>query len=255
MMKMFVTDLDGTVLMQGETQVKKDLLEMVTELYQSKKDFVVASGRSYGALKRFFPSHFLSMYFICENGALIQYQGKTLYKKALLKKEVLSVVEQIEKCGCEWVAAGVHTIYTGNHCTKVSEFYREIKMPIMKVLSAREIPEDVIRISVWHENATERDAVIKVIDGFSTSVKISYQDGTWTDILDKMTDKGTALQTLMGLKKIDANDVAVYGDNTNDIEMFEVTANSYAMSWASDVVKKSAQKETSCVMKSIREAI
>lgn len=248
---MFVSDLDGTVLMQGETQVKRDLLNMISKLHQEKKDFVVASGRSYGALKRFFPSHLLEMYFICENGALVQYQGKTLFKKAIAKKTVLAYIETIETLGCEWVAAGVHTVYTGNHCSKVSEIYQELNIPIMKVRAPREIPEDVIRISVLHSHM-ERDVMKELSSDVPEGLNVSYKDETWLDYICSDVDKGKGLMWLMKYRGLEKEDVAVFGDNSNDIEMMKVTPHSYAMSWAPESVKTAANYKTSCVMKSIQ---
>lgn len=253
MVKMFVSDLDGTVLMQGETQVKRDLLKLITDLKREGKDFVVASGRSYGALKRFFPNHLLDMYFVCENGALIQYQGKTLHKQIIDKKIVSRMIGDIEASGGEWVAAGTHTIYTGNQCMRIAEIYKELNIPVMKVRAVREIPEGIVRISILHTEKCTGTKAKELVRGIDNVIKMSYQDETWTDMVDSMVDKGMALKKLMALKSIDREEIAVFGDNTNDIEMMAVTPNSYAMRWAPEELKIVSNYETNCVLKSIEE--
>lgn len=251
MIRMVVSDLDGTMLMRDEVEIKQETLEMITRLRRANKKFAVASGRSYSALKRLFSHHLHQMYFISENGALIQYQGKTIYKKEIPRKSVTQALQQLETMNCEWVAAGVHTIYTRSCFRGIAEIYQRYQVPVMKVRTFREIPEQVIRISVLLQSKEEQLEVRKIVTDPDAGVRLSYEDDTWVDILHEEVHKGKALEWLLERLTLSPNQIAVFGDNTNDIEMMQITPNSYAMKWAPEDVKAVARAVTEGVTQSV----
>lgn len=249
MIKMVVSDLDGTLLKKGESKIEQEVLTFIKEQRAAGQWFAIASGRSYAELKAFFAQVLYDMYFICENGAMVIYQGKAVMKRTLGRRLLEQLISHVEAEGYEWVAAGVHTIYTSKKNQKVSAYYKNEGLSIMKLASAKEIPEEILRVSVCCEGA-DREVLIQDLQGIAKEKgKVIFSDDRWIDIVAGGVDKGIAVGWLCDAIGIEREQLAVFGDNLNDIGMLQMTDNSYAMEWAADEVKKYARFTTDCVMR------
>ena len=63
----------------------------------------------------------------------------------------------------------------------------------------------------------------------------------YCDLVSKKVSKGKAVQKVCECLKLNYDEIAVIGDGINDIPMFKLTPNSYAMGNASNEVKKEAK--------------
>ena len=82
MVKFIATDLDGTLL-DGERRLPEEIFPLIAKLKELGVLFAPASGRQYANLKKLFEPVADDVLFICENGALIKYRGKTLHVDAV----------------------------------------------------------------------------------------------------------------------------------------------------------------------------
>ena len=250
--RLYITDLDGTILESKETVLKRALLEQIPELEKRGHCFAVASGRSYPELKKFFSSVLYNMLFICENGALIVYRGKVLKTLPVSAKTAETLMEYLEEQKLEWAAAGVHTIYTRGTSKRIPDDYRKQGLSVMKVKSHREIPEPILRISVWCKELSQerlRSELETLADG---AVRTVYENCIWLDFVAAGVNKGAAVRWLCSEYSICREQVTAFGDNWNDVEMFDAAGDSYAMEWAPEGVKERALHTTSCVLKTIK---
>lgn len=254
-MKLIISDLDGTLLMQGERALPNALFRLISELKQHGIAFAVASGRPYIELKKFFAPALYDMYFICENGAVVLYQGKVLRKSPLpIYKSDREIVRAFSEELGSLALAGTHTIYTIQDNPMVSEYYKEKGLSIMKLRSLQSLPEECLRLSVCRrsQQTTEAALIENIRKYIGKDVHIIYEDEKWIDIVAKDVNKGNTVRWLQDTLKTTKNETLVFGDNVNDKELFETSAHSYAMEWASDDVKTRAKYTTDCVISAIR---
>lgn len=66
----------------------------------------------------------------------------------------------------------------------------------------------------------------------------------WLEIMPKGINKGKTLIHLMEILEVNKDEVFVFGDGINDLEMMEVVTNSYAMGNANEEVKRRAKYTT-----------
>ncbi len=253
-MKIFASDLDGTLLLEGKDKLETKVIELILELDKSGKEFILATGRSYSELKKLFKEVLYQMYFVCENGALIQFKGNTLYKKTIDKKHASQLIQCMESFGIEWLVAGVHTIYTKSNSEDIIKAYKEIGMPIMRINAIRDLPEEPIRISFRCKNIKDSE-LVKKIEGQLDVQQIAYDGEEWIDVLHKDVNKSVAIEWICNQLRINRNELVVFGDNYNDREMIEMTPNSYAMSWGKEEIKERANFQTSDVVESIKKLL
>lgn len=250
--RFYVTDLDGTILASGEDKLKRAFLDMIPELNKKGHQFAVASGRSYPELKKFFASVLFDMYFICENGALVMYRGKVLQSNPLPFDTVDKLMTVLEMRNLEWAAAGVHTIYTKGTSKEIPNYYKKQGLSIMKVKSFKEIPEPLLRISVWCEGVSQDSLKNELETLAGGKVQAVYENCIWLDFVAAGVNKGAALLRLGSECSLSREQIIAFGDNWNDVEMFDAAGTSYAMDWAPEDVKQYATNTTSCVLKTIK---
>lgn len=254
-MKLIISDLDGTLLMQGEKALPPALFRLIAELKKRGIVFAVASGRPYIELKKFFAPVLYDMYFICENGAVILNQGKTIKKIPLrINKQNIDVKRAFTEELGSLAIAGTHTIYTIRDNPMVSDYYKKKHLSIMKIPSIGALPEECVRLSICRQSQkkTEEELISSVQKYIGDNVNIIYEDEKWIDIVGPGVNKGTTVRWIQKQLGATAEDTLVFGDNVNDTELFETSTHSYAMEWASEDVKTRAKYTTDCVISAIR---
>ena len=80
MLKLIASDIDGTLLQNGEKELSGQAVNQVKQLKEMGILFAAASGRQYATLRRLFEPVKDDIAYICENGAMVMYNGKILHK-------------------------------------------------------------------------------------------------------------------------------------------------------------------------------
>ncbi len=109
MVKFIATDLDGTLL-DGERRLPEEIFPLIAKLKELGVLFAPASGRQYANLKKLFEPVADDVLFICENGALIKYRGKTLHCHPIGNRYLKEALDEIRAlphlypmlCGTEY---------------------------------------------------------------------------------------------------------------------------------------------------------
>lgn len=221
MVKMVISDLDGTLLKQGEKALSSDVFKLLQELKEKDIIFAVASGRSYGELKKLFAHSFHDIIFVCENGALILYRGKILDKTPIPAPIADTFLQELLcQSKYQWLAAGVYTCYTNSAFEGYLPMLKERGIQPMKIRTKEQIPEPLLRISVYRpSNHPFRE--------WTDDLKTSYQDESWMDFTAKEVNKGEALLKLKKLFLQEQDEVLAFGNGENDLEMLHLAEHSY----------------------------
>ncbi len=249
----FVSDLDGTLLEQGKERLEQEVLEVIASTIKKGNIFVVASARGYNELKEIFAPILHDVYFICENGALLQFRGKSIYRQTMKKEKWNQIIEYIEDCGLEWIGAGIHTIYAKRDFKEVEKYRKKSGLRQMKIADSSDIQEEMLRISVFHTGRLDHVIEKKIKSILGNDGYISYQDKTWTDILSVKANKGRAFSWLLEELKLTKEKAVGFGDNLNDITMLDTVGSPYVMLEGREELKSLFSKQTDSVIKIIKQ--
>ena len=153
MVRLIASDLDGTLLQNGTKEISKEAVYYIKKLYEYGVVFAAASGRQYPNIRRLFSEVENEIAYICENGALVKYQGKTLSKTYMDRKTGLEIMEDIQKRdGCEVLLSGEETSYL---VPKSREYLDHIKNfvgnNVTLVKDFSEVEEEFLKISVYEK--------------------------------------------------------------------------------------------------------
>ena len=236
--------MDGTLL-NSDHQVSDRFYDVFHKLSSRGVMFVAASGRQYHSM-----AHKLSIIkddiiFIAENGALVKKREEELSSTPLgvdVQRELLSVVDEIDNAHA--MLCGKYTSYFDG---KSKQFLDQLK----EYYSAYEIVEDyaavtdeIVKIAVYHADSAE-NFIFPKVGYLEDRLKVKVSGQHWVDFNHIDAHKGNALGKIMQQYNIKSNQLLVFGDYNNDLEMLQLADYSFAMKNAHPNVKKVANYETS----------
>ncbi|MBD5113046.1 MAG: HAD family hydrolase [Ruminococcaceae bacterium] len=239
MIKLIASDLDGTLL-DDEKHLPSDFFEVFDELERRRIQFAVASGRTYSAVGHLFPEEYRSkITFICDNGACVIKNGKTLHTKALDREtyeELLTACAEIgglKPIVC--AESGIfHLGYSEDFRADVSRYY----LHHSAVENLYVVPDPIYKFTV-------RDDLGPMINGkpaldkiFGDRLNIQVSGDVWIDIMASGVSKGEALTALQKSMGITRAETMAFGDYFNDVEMLQNAEFSVCPENAHDEIKQ-----------------
>lgn len=244
MIKLIVTDLDGTLL-NGNKELPANFWEVEEELRKRGVIFAVASGRPYASMRRVFEKNLEHILFIAENGGLIKYKDKEVKTSPMNRSdisELIAIGRKIED---------THILLCGKdvmwHESKHPAFLQESSKyyeHMIHVNDLTHLKEPVIKFTLCDMISAEINSAEKM-SHLSNKYTMAVSGLRWLDITDKSVNKGNAIEFMQGLWSIPKEQTLAFGDYFNDKEMLLKAGHSYAMKNAHPKIKEIAQNITS----------
>ena len=242
MIKLIVSDMDGT-LVNDEKKIDENIYALLPKLKEKGIRFVVASGRQYPSLCKDFQEHVKDVVLCSENGAFIMDNGKELYAKCMTKEQVkLSLDAAFAVEGMEPVVCAKHVTYTRS--PEMKEFLESPKFNYKMSMTddLYNIEDDIIKISMIVLNGEDTVAMFrKVRAALDESLNLVTSGEGCMDTGIYGVNKGTAVEVLQEMWGIAPEETMVFGDQYNDVDMFDRAHYSFAMAGAVEGVKKKAR--------------
>ncbi len=248
MLKLIASDLDGTLLQNGAQSLTEKAARQIRCLQERGVIFTAASGRQYPNLMRLFGDLSEKMAFICENGAYVVYRGEEIASNAMERSlgiEIMKDIYSIE--GCEILLSGKNTSYLQ---PKSEEYLYRMKNIVKNNVTVVEdimaVEEPFLKISVCRL-AGIGEVAEHFHTAFGSRAKATVSGFAWLDFTAKDVNKGSALTAIQEKLHISPEETMVFGDNYNDLEMFQCAAESYVMESAVPEVRKYAGAQAATV--------
>lgn len=240
MIKLIVTDMDGTLL-RGDGSLPEDFYNTFHKLKDKGIVFAVASGRQYHTLLDNFNEIRKEISVIAENGAVLIHKEKKIYTKGIDRLKALDIVKDVREIkSCDIVLCCGDYAYVEDRnpefAEAVNKYYHHTKV----IRKFEEFPEDeVLKIAVYdYEDAYALRE--KLVSKWGREFQLIVSGKHWMDVGRSDVDKGTALDFLQNYLNIGSEETVVFGDYYNDVPMFNKASYSYAMENAPEGVKDKA---------------
>ncbi len=121
----------------------------------------------------------------------------------------------------------------------LQEYYTAFKVVDNQAI----VKDEILKIAIYHfENSEEY--IYPKVKHLEKSLKVKVSGANWVDVSHINAHKGFALEKLMGTYGITSDEIMVFGDYNNDLEMLELSNYSFAMANAHPNVKRAAKFET-----------
>lgn len=235
--------MDGTLL-NSNHQVSNRFFELFHGLKEKGILFVAASGRQYHSIIDKLDPIKNDILVIAENGALVKEKEKELLITPLqndLKESLLLKINEIN--GAHAMLCGKYKAYFDGRSApflgQLKEYYARYE--ILDDFNA--IDDEIIKIAVYH-NISAEDHIYPAMKDLEDKIKVKVSGLHWVDLNHTNAHKGFALEKLMQRFNLSKEEVLVFGDYNNDLEMLQLSDYSFAMANAHPNVKKTAKFET-----------
>ena len=273
MLKAIIMDMDGTLLAPGD-HILPETKQKLLELERQGVTLILASGRSYTRLLPYADQ--LDM--AANGGYLIEVDGISMYDMGAGEREVLrrmdpseirEVYTDLMHLNCEAQACfddGFFDYFDEDIRRKKEQLRKERNLPDdfpwtagpwdwladlrsgypnqTFVHSAEEINRPINKIQLMQDEDKIREIYDFLIRKYGDRFEIFRTCPRQLEILPKGYSKGKTLKRLMEMKGWNKDEVVAFGDGENDVSMFEVVDDSFAMANARDFVKAKARYET-----------
>ncbi|MBC2840136.1 HAD family hydrolase [Robiginitalea sp. SC105] len=226
--RMVVTDMDGTLL-DPDHRVSDRFFELFHELRGKGIRFVAASGRQYNSMVDKLERIADDILFIAENGALVREGDQTLLSTPLpgeRLQEIMARAMRIENAHPVLCAAN-NAYVRGNSeafLRVLGEYYSEFS-----VVDRLETVEDpALKVAIYHFESSEK-FIYPPMQDLESELQVKVSGSNWVDVSHPDAHKGFALSRVMRDAGITSDQLMVFGDYNNDLEMLELSEFSFAM--------------------------
>jgi Cof subfamily protein (haloacid dehalogenase superfamily) len=253
MIRLFATDLDGTLFNGG---ISKEDLQALERLHQAGIYVCYISGRNKLEMDMVVERVPGFSYRICQNGALV-FDGRELifegYFAADLAKEIFRIGNE---SGLYCFMGTAQEMYT----TADSFHYPEHMLPSGQVYDVnleQRIGEDVLpsKFCFLGEQADLLQLQKKMRRGFPEEIDTYISGHHYLDVMPAGVDKGKGLLFLTNHLGFQPSEVAVIGDSENDIPMFELVYGFSQHSYVMRTAHAHVQAAANHVVSSVSEAV
>ena len=244
MIRLIVTDMDGTLLHDHATSVNPQYFEAIREMKKRNILFCAASGRQYESLRTLFAPVKDDILYITENGTEIMYQNKCIFSMPMtmeVSRQLVKDTRSIAKAESMYCVGDrayfekgdwnvYHLMKDEYHfkCEMVEDLL-ELKVPCLKF--SLYLPEHVNEITAeWF------------IPKWKKTHEVACGGQYFMDVMERNANKGTALKRMQSILGIRKEETAVFGDNHNDLEMLAEAGESYAGANAREEVQAAAME-------------
>lgn len=233
MIKLVVSDIDGTLIEEGTSQINPEYFEVIHELRKKGIQFVAASGRQYASMRHVFEPVAEEMIFVSENGTNLIQNDKvsaSIFMDSEISAEVIRYARQIPNCDIMLCTPDMQYLEQPNE--KLLNWLLYGYHSQAKVIDdLMEQIHQVNKISFYREGGASAIGP-QVIERFGTDLDVAVSGSAWIDIMERGTNKGTAVKKLQQRLRIYPEETIVFGDNCNDLSMFECADETYAVETA-----------------------
>lgn len=246
MIKLIVSDIDGTLVGdgQGEGALNPEYFDVIRSLSGKGVKFMACSGRQRLSIAKLFRPVKSEIFCACDGGSIVFQDKCLLYARMLpdeIVKELIRDAARLEEC--DFMLCSTECAY----CRKEdSEMYhwmtegygydiRAVGHDIEKV-----VENNIVKVSLYHRDRAEELTDPWFRPKWKDEVKLTLAGIQWLDCVPKDAGKGAALAFMQQHFHILPSETIVFGDNQNDMEMFELAGRSYAVSNAREEVQEAA---------------
>ena len=236
MLRLVVTDLDGTLL-NSSSEAPVEIFDIIRALQARGVRFAVASGRQVNDLRKIFKG-LEGIYYITQNGSYIEIDGAEVSNTVISGESASAIARTAYECHL------FPMFYTKDALMIQDDdpgFIKKLNDYKVHFTYTRKVDLESgigkISLMALDNNAGCFKSRFSSIADIATCVSSK-------DILDfnsSTCNKGTAVTLLQEKLGISPDETIVFGDAENDVSMFATSTHSYAMMNAPESVKQHAR--------------
>ena len=217
MVKLIVSDLDGTLVPEGAGALPRELIGTLNRVQQGGIPFAVSSGRQHASLREVFRPLETEPYILSLNGGCICKGDQCLYTDPMPQEAALAIAEEAGRLPwCDVILETREECWVYRPSNGVAEGLDARRYHYAKIDRLEQVEGEVIKVACYLTAELE-DFLARNQRRWGSVVKVSRSGERWVDF--NTSDKGKGLLALCRLLGIDPAETVAFGDNLNDRAM------------------------------------
>lgn len=244
MIRLIISDIDGTLAPEGSPSINPEYMDVIRKLHDCGIQFALSSGRQASSMDAVFHEVRDLVYYLSDNGACIQRQGRILQETIMCPSDLTAVLrEALAIPGCHAIVSTRDGCYTNSTDPDFTHLvFEEYRLNGAVVPDLTAYANQCIKLSLYDRNDSRRLYDL-LHDRWEDTFSVIISGARWLDINDFRSSKGNAVRWLQEQLHISPEETVAFGDNFNDVSMFEQAGLSYASVLSHPDVKKAANHE------------
>ncbi len=242
MIRLIVSDIDGTLVQEGRNRINPEYLSVIQELTDLGIQFAVASGRQNSSIDAIFHDLKDRIFYLGDNGACIEKGGKLVSELRMDPEKVRALFAEVAKIpGCHpLVSVREGCVTDDTDPFFLDLIFHQYKLSGKVVENMDAYADRCIKLSLYGDDGA-RKLYGFLGRGWKEEFSVHISGERWVDINDSAATKGNGVAYIQNLLGITPEETVVFGDNFNDISMLRRGERSYASVLSHPDVKKEAR--------------
>lgn len=245
--KLFVSDIDGTLLLPGKNPSAKNV-EAVRKMTDAGIIVTIATGRMYRAALPIAKYLGVNVPIITYNGAMIKSaDGEILYSSYLAPEVVAELIDffREKNIHLQTYSEDVLRYAEKNKFSKQYELDQQLEGQAVGWENLKNFTSQVCKVLSISENAQMNvELIAELKEKFAGKIDITKSTPVFAEIINPGVSKAAAVKILAKKFGFDKSEIAAIGDGDNDLPMLLEAGTSIAMANGTDDVKKSCTVQT-----------
>lgn len=242
MIKLIASDIDGTLVKDGEHRLNPDYFDVILKLRKKGIQFAAASGRQWASIEAVFEPIKEKIFYLSDNGSYVGCHGRNLFLNPIDRELALELIKAIRQVpGLDILVGGPDVAYTDTRNQDLIDLaVHGYRFQLVQVEDVLQVQDEIIKISAFKSSGIQ-EATKELITRFGNRLKMAVAGDMWMDSMAPGVCKGHAIKILQDNLEIKPEETMAFGDQMNDIEMLERAYYSFAVGNAREEVKKAAR--------------
>lgn len=248
MIKLFVSDIDGTLLETGK-KISERNINAVQKMVDAGITVTIATGRMYRAALPIAKELGVNVPIITYNGALIKsVSGEILHSEYLPADLISEIVKFFEKHNWYLQSYSNDELFCAfrNNYTDFYEKTQKVQATEVGWQNLSQTNKNVSKLLGISANIAENLEREKLVRAeFGERIAVTKSHPQFVDMMMPNVSKAAAVKILAEKLGVDRSEVMAIGDSDNDFPMLQAAGQSVAMGNASDEIKSACTFVTS----------
>ena len=204
LLKLILTDLDGTFLNSQGAYNRDYFLKLWPKLKEKQIAFGVCTGKSSARVEALFPEISDEIWILADSATRIKYQGKCLYEQLLDNQIALAIIARLQVTHSDQIiiAYTKNAVYIDQNIPKIHKNRVLASYPgAIEINDLQQITDDFIKVTVYDPASRCLETVQQLAD-FTEYAYIVASETQWIDIAAKGVHKGSTVAKLQVIPPI-----------------------------------------------------